>query len=275
MGIRRTIKKIQRNFYISMLKIKTRNGMLLRNIQGSKMYLDLRDKGISRELIFNDIREEKATLHIKKTLKKDDIVIDIGANIGYFALMEAKSVGNNGKVYAVEPVSSNFELLKRNITINGYSNVEVFNFAFGHKNEVRKLYLSSKYNWHAMVPFEGQDAISSVDVNVYTMDTFLKNKEYPGFVRMDVEGYESRIIQGMEQTLKNNKPLKLFIELHPHIMKREDVLILLNTLKENDFEIRLMAKRSKIYEYTIDQVLDDESVMNGSKGAFQIFFERA
>jgi len=265
---------VKNNLYYNLLKIKSKNGFFQKNIQGSKMILNLRDEGISKELVFNDIREAGATNYIYRAVKKDDVVIDIGANIGYYALMEARLVGDNGKIYAIEPAPQNFEILKKNISINGYKNIEVFNFAIGDKNGIEKLYISNKSNWHSMVAFDAQGSEKTIDVTILTIDTFLKDKKYPALIRMDVEGYEDKIIRGMIETLKKDRPLKLFIEIHPHIMKKDDVVFLFNILKQYKFEITMIAKRSKCYNYNIDYILNNESILNGSKGAFQIFFER-
>ena len=59
-------------------------------------------------------------------IKEEDVVLDIGANIGYYALIESQLVGLNGKVYAVEPVQGNFELLKKNVHLNNLENVAYF-----------------------------------------------------------------------------------------------------------------------------------------------------
>jgi len=76
------------------------------------MYVDLKDKGISKELYVHKTREHFSTEFLQKFVKEEDIVIDIGANIGYYALMEAQ-LANKGKVYAIEPIPTNVDLLKK------------------------------------------------------------------------------------------------------------------------------------------------------------------
>ena len=265
---------IKRKLVYILLKIKNRDGFYLKDIQGSKMLLNIGDKGISNELLFNDIREVAATKYMYNVAKKGDIILDIGANIGYYALLESRLVGDKGKVYAIEPEPRNIDLLKRNVSINDYKNIEIFHSAVGDKNGTEKLYVSSKSNWHSMVTFDEQGTEETIDVNILTVDTFLKDKEYPALIRMDVEGYEYNIIKGMKDTLTKEKPLKLFIEIHPQIMKEVDVVFLLTTLKQNNFEVAMVAKRNMSYNYNLDYLLHNKAILNGSRGAFQIYFER-
>ena len=85
---------------ISLLNVlslpKSRKGFILMEIIGNKMYLDLADEGISRELMLDGIREYLNIADVKGELKKGDVVVDIGANIGYYALLEAQLVGDEG-----------------------------------------------------------------------------------------------------------------------------------------------------------------------------------
>jgi FkbM family methyltransferase len=268
------------------LKIISKNGFFLKEVEGSKMLLDLRDKGISLELALDGIRERMSTKNIYKEIKKGDIVIDIGANIGYYVLIESKIVGKKGKVYAIEPVPKNFEMLKKNIEINKCSNIEMFELAIGDKKCLSEINLSSRCNWSSMIYLKEADVKEKINVNVNTLDNFIKDKKYPNFIRMDVEGYEYNILKGMESIFKNKKPLKIFIELHPHIMKRKKTLFVLNTLKNNGFEIRSINKSwTKAQQITkgnppnysfnkIDDLIVNESLLCGKLGAFEIFFEK-
>ncbi len=175
-----------------LLKLKFKNRFVIKRILGSKMYLDLNEKGISRELFANNIREPFLTEIIKKTIKRGDVIIDIGANIGYYALLEAKLVGDKGKIYAVEPVAQNLNLLKKNIKLNNYSNIETFQMAIGGKNKTDRIFLSEESNWCSMIKRKSMKVIGVMPVKVVTLDTFLADKPYPDIIRMDVEVMKQR-----------------------------------------------------------------------------------
>lgn len=93
------------------------SGEKIIEVLGSKMIINPDDFGIHRDLFLDRIREPLATAHIQSFLKKNDVVLEVGANIGYYALIEAQICK---KVYAVEPVISNINHLRKNIKLNNY-----------------------------------------------------------------------------------------------------------------------------------------------------------
>ena len=132
--------------YWKFLKITSKNNHKIVKILGNKMCLSFNDLGISKALLIDRIREVDATKEIQKILNEGDVVLDIGANIGYFVLLESKIIGNKGKVFAVEPIPSNFEMLNKNIELNNYQNIQTYNFAFGEEKGVDILYLTEMSN---------------------------------------------------------------------------------------------------------------------------------
>lgn len=268
-------------------KFQAKNGILKKEIQGSTMLLDLKDKGLSRDLIVDGVREPLSTKEISKVVKKGDIVVDIGANIGYYVLMESKIVGNTGKIYAIEPSPQNIKCLKKNVAVNNYSNIEVYDFAIGDVIGVKKMNISSHYNLNTLVSKKDNRITGTVDVNTSTLDKFLTGKKFPSFVRMDVEGYEYNIIKGMKNILSSKKPINIFIELHPHIMKKEQTEYILKKLADSGFkakkiirsitvpEMKVMDKEDYDYSHkNIGDLLKDRLFLEGKLGAFEIFFVR-
>lgn len=221
--------------YLSLKRGKTK---VIKEVQGSKMSLDLSDGGISRDLFQFGIRERASTRMMQKILSKDQVVVDIGANIGYYALMEAKA---GAYVYAIEPVPDNFEKLSNNVELNKYRNVKTYQMAIGDKNTTVKMALSEKSNLHVITT---DDGANTIDVEVVSLDDFLRDKRTPNIVRMDVEGYEYEIIKGMPETLKKMKQGSwLFIEIHniPKTKKEE----IFNIIKEANFVKKRQIKECK------------------------------
>jgi len=226
--------KTVRDFLIYRLyqRFQVNDGLLLKEIQGSKMYLDVNDTGLARRLAIHGIREEIHTRVIRQELEEGMAVLDIGANIGYYVLIEASIVGERGTVYAMEPCPRNAALLDRNIKLNGYSGiVQTYRMAASDKSGKATLYLSEKWNQHTMLNPEEYDYHADImtnrciEVPATTLDDFLKDKKPVGLMRMDVEGHEIEILDGMRNTLRSDKaPAKILLETHPWAYTRNHSL---------------------------------------------------
>jgi len=193
------------------LKLPTKHHIVYKDILGSVMKLDTGGKGIHRELLAKGIREVKATRYLAHILNYNMTVIDIGANIGYYALQEAKVCK---QVYAIEPAPDNYERLVENIKLNNYSNINTHNVAIGDKSGSIQFKLSPAPNWHRVAI--GTDN-NTITIPIMTLDELIGNKTVD-LVRMDVEGYELNILKGMTKTIKKNS-LWLFIETHKQLIK--------------------------------------------------------
>ena len=95
------------------------------------MFLDSDDRGISRGLILFGEREIDQKIIIEKSLHPGMCIYDIGANIGYYVIMENKIINKKGKIIAIEPSKKNIKLLKKNLKLNNISrkNVVIINSA--------------------------------------------------------------------------------------------------------------------------------------------------
>jgi FkbM family methyltransferase len=247
------------------------NDYVTRNIQGNKMNLSLLDKGISRGLIAHGYWEPLATKILNDTVRPGDVVVDIGANMGYFALQEARLVGPAGKVFAIEPVSTNIELLRKNIEQNNFTNIEVHQYAVGDKvDDTSSIFLSHKLNCGSMICRQNLNVIDGevkkLPVKQITLDSFLQDRLTPVFIRMDTEGYEYEILMGMQNLLAGKTPLKLLIELHPGYLGEEKFDKLMRMMKGHGFRCEIAADREldskskilqKIYYWLCDQLYTD------------------
>jgi len=227
------------NFY---RKFLSRNGLIVKDIHGYKMYLDISYPGVARELVVYGTREKLEVQIVKKELKSGMNILDIGANIGYYALMEASIVGPKGKVYAIEPEPRNFELLAKNIKLNDYGNIiETYPFAVSNKNGAERLYLSEFANLHTLVAPDntGMGTGSFLDVKTIRVDDFLNDKLPVSLIRMDIEGFECEAIDGMLRTLEQSElPIKLLIEVHPYFYNETNRNFRSRLIKLNEMGFR-------------------------------------
>jgi methyltransferase, FkbM family len=189
-------------------------------------------------------------------IRKDDVVLDIGANIGYYALIESKLVGRGGTVYAIEPVMRNYKMLEKNVRLNGLDNVSTYQYAFGDKNRHAEIFVSNKSNLCAMSKEAvGGEVLGVQDVRMMTVDQFLVGKKQPSLVRMDVEGFEYEIIKGMKQTLKSKPSILLELHAQPSYLTAEKLDELLQILEENHYRVKFIVYEHKVRENPITRTL--------------------
>jgi FkbM family methyltransferase len=225
-------------------------------IMGSKVNLDTSRGHVDFNLYNWGCHEPGFTYVMMQEIREGITVVDIGANIGYYALLESRLVGKTGRVYAIEPAPDNFKRLRANIALNNYANIEVFQLAVGNKNGKEKLYLSASPNLHNLLGIEGKTGksktyIGAIDIETVTLDEFLKDKKPPDLVRMDVEGYEYHITEGMKKTLGEARNLAVFMELHLSTMKTAGLNIaeMFETFYHAGFEPKYLIKRHLMFPY--------------------------
>ena len=127
-------------------------------------------------------------------LRPSDIIIDIGAHIGVFAIFAASKL-RQGKVYAIEASKESFEYLKINVTSNNLSNVFISNMAITDFKGITRLYHSIKYgNWGHTITKEVSEEYEEVRTD--TLANFMKdnNVTHCDFMKLNCEGAEFKII---------------------------------------------------------------------------------
>ena len=158
----------------------------------------------------------KQRLLVNQIVKKNDIVIDIGANIGYFTILFAKLVGENGKVYAFEPTNQYFNSLKENVLINELSNVEIFKKGFSDKNQELEINIdASSATIHQPIP---EEIISKEIIRLSTLDDFIEEKKIGriNFIKIDIDGHEPFVMDGAIKSIQKNRPIIILEISHLH-----------------------------------------------------------
>ncbi|MHC4477327.1 MAG: FkbM family methyltransferase [Planctomycetota bacterium] len=131
-------------------------------------------------------------------LRSGDVVIDVGANIGFTSLLASVIVGKDGKVYSVEPHPRTYEFLRGNLTLNGAENVESFNCALG--SESGTISLSDRTGDDKnFVDRTGR----AIPVDQKRLDALYVGNEPISLLKIDVEGYEKFVIEGAAELLEN------------------------------------------------------------------------
>jgi len=284
-----------RNIRWVWIRYISRTRVLEIEVLGSKMFvdigktrLDIGEESVEKQLVMDCIREPRATEVFRKVLKPGDVVLDIGANIGYYALLAAQIIGETGKVYALEPSPSSITLLRKSVEANGLEHiVEINEKAVASTVGAVQFFtsdwsnLSTTYNSRLVtgkqIPFG-----RSIEVEATTVDAFLEGKRTPSLIKMDIEGAEVDVIKGMLETLACSERMTLFIEIHPQLLDDTSLMQdFLGTLMENGFDTLAVISHDDFYRnavgigatehMSISELISDRRVVEGTT-AFEAFF---
>lgn len=159
----------------------------------------------------------------KQFLRSRCVVIDAGANIGIYAIMAAR-IASAGTIYAFEPSGGVYEVLARNVF--PYSNVKIEKAALGESEcQGRRLVVDVNSTISSTLSDSGvSEIVSSTSemVPVTTIDSYVNKKriERVDFIKMDVEGYESKVLSGAEKIIRRDTPSMVMSAYH----KPEDIV---------------------------------------------------
>jgi len=205
-------------------------------IKGSKIYVGVKNEPdpMMRQTLqtyaLSSSWEEDTTKLFEKAVKKGDVIVDMGANIGYFTLLSAKLTGKEGKVFSFEPNQKNFEYLTKNIKLNNYTNVIAEQKAVSNENGKIKLFICPYDTGHHTInQKEGIESyrlgrggeVSSIDIDAVTLDKYMEGKsDRVDVMKIDVEGAEALAFEGMKNILSKNRHIKIFIEFFPLLIEK-------------------------------------------------------
>lgn len=154
--------------------------------------------------------------------KIDDVVIDVGSNIGFVLMSMATKVGAGGKVFGFEPNPVTFEKLEKNLSRNNFFNISIEKAALGNQQGKVEPFTVSENNLGMSKVRLPSGIVDVVTVPLYTLDSFCEDRGINriNLIKIDVEGYETNVLMGSLQTIKKFRPV-LFIELSAENLKNQ------------------------------------------------------
>jgi len=198
-----------------------------RKVGKYKMRVKANEGGIHKSLREKPDKEREPELlyALRQEVKAGMTVMDLGANVGYVSLLLADLVGPTGKVYAIEPDPANFDLLEQNIKLNRYSKrFQTYQMGVSSYTENINFYVGKSSNLGGMVQTKNTRT-EPIIVEVMSLERFLKDKEYPQLIKMDIEGHEVEVLEGLRGLLDDpDFKCKIIMELHPNMYSEDHSL---------------------------------------------------
>jgi len=195
---------------VKLIKTKIQNGLV--------MWYREDDKFVGQRIALRKYEEYESIL-ILKNVNKNSVVVDIGANIGYYTLLLAKVCK---RVYTIEPDKECFEILKKNILENNLKNVVLINKAVSDRKEKLNFIVDKENLGNSRIKSQRDSLIkeqthgsvpTGLDVVLCDrLDNILK-KERVDLIKIDTQGWEPKVILGARRVIKKYKPI-LFLEFN-------------------------------------------------------------
>jgi len=217
---------------------------------------------VSRELALYGVFEHDETELLKNIVQAGDVVLDIGGNLGYHTLILSDLVGVQGKVFSFEPSLENFGLLKKNVLENNLQNVKIERLAISNISSTTKLFLSEGPGGHRIQQSnfctDNFDVVNTITLDEYFKDDPIINKI--NFLKIDVEGAELNVLQGMKSILKNEN-LKILVELYGPFIREfgHEPNDLFEFFKKNNFKTYFVKKLNNKEPFNIEDLQELEN----------------
>jgi FkbM family methyltransferase len=153
---------------------------------------------------------------LRAAVRPGDVVLDVGANIGFFATLFSRWVGDEGRVLAVEPEPENLVLLRHNLAANRCGNVTVCDCAVGATSGMAQFSMDSATGATGHLgqsATAGEIAVGTgqvrvIETRVETIDSLVESQAAsPRVVKMDIEGGELAAMEGAALTLSRHRPV--------------------------------------------------------------------
>ncbi|MBK1620608.1 FkbM family methyltransferase [Lamprobacter modestohalophilus] len=178
-------------------------------INGSKFLVRTGETGLTGN-IYTGLHEFPDMGYLLHFLREEDLFVDVGANVGSYSILACSAVGARG--IAFEPVPNTFNRLIENMRLNNLEErVTCLNKGVGAEEENITFTSDTDTTNHALA--DGEHCEKVVNVEVTSLDTVL-HSESPALVKIDVEGYETPVLEGAQEILRNQSIYSVIMELN-------------------------------------------------------------
>jgi FkbM family methyltransferase len=223
-----------------------------------KMYVDTRDIGIAPHLLVGGHWELWITKIFCDLLRPGMTVVDVGANFGYYTLLAAAGVHLESHVHAIEADPHNFEILEKNVELNGYQNI-VKTYHYAALNERREVTLRQFRNHFGSNGIFSDPAdprvAGSVQVRGAPLDELIQTPV--DLVKIDAEGSEPLIFDGMQEMIRRSPRIQILMEFCPGMIRATvDPREFLSRIRRAGLRIQAVSIEPKLETWPDDRFLE-------------------
>ena len=236
--------------------------LLMQTIFGHTMYLDSRDISLTPHLLRQGCWEPDVTRFLLRLVKPGMRVVEVGANVGYYTLLACSLVGPTGRVTAFEANPAAVTLTRRSLLVNGFRDrATIVEMAVTDAPGTVTLHqLDQRRGDSSLFDFSDDqlrfagDSVTKVEVPSTSLDAFFDRDEPIDLIRMDVEGAEPLVFDGMRSILERNLRIKIMLEFFPERIERSgrQPVKFLETIKAIGFRIQTVGSRGRLQQLPID-----------------------
>jgi len=196
---------------------------LARILTRYKMFVDTTDSSLVPHLVMDGFWETPVTQSLVRLVKPGDVCVDVGAHLGYFSILMSALAGEEGKTLAVEPNVNIAAMLRRTAAIN-HPGFIVWEGALTNETKELEIHIPKSKTGDSSLLVRadsGEEGFIHQSVLATTMDQLLVNLDIGNVnvIKIDAEGAEPFIFEGMEGVLKKNKELMIVMEFSPYLYR--------------------------------------------------------
>ena len=235
--------------------VRLDDAILCRVLGRYKVYVDSSDVGLAPHLMLDGYWEMHVTEAILGFVRSGMTVVDVGANQGYFTMLLADLVGPTGHVFAAEPNPRMMDMLQKSVLLNGFRTrvVSIAQALSRNSGDTVTLHIPKDLPQNGSIMWNGNETSKPVVIDTLSLDDLIGDGPVD-FIKIDVEGAEEAVWDGMARIIARNRPLSIILEFTPN--RYADPEGFLNRIRAGGFSVAQIDPRHGVRAVSFDEVLE-------------------
>jgi len=220
------LQRIERDLHIvrdASETVRRRSGIILERrravallVNGYQIYVDPQDHGGAVNLLTSGLIEDAEIMVLRRLLRPGSVMLDVGANYGYYSMVAAPYLRAAGKIIGFEPNPNLYELYRNSIHLNGFDRIiEARPFGISDVNGSIKFEIEPGYPGGGRIPRHDdapRDGHQVIEVPVVRLDDHLPSDVIIDVVKIDVEAHEEYALKGMRSIIARSPDIVILME---------------------------------------------------------------